>query len=93
MVTKGFIQINQLPLGTPPPDLIECTDNVTISESPIKKGILELLRTDGNMKQQDIADALNVSKRTVIRYMKEMEGTAICREGNNRSGRWVVIDS
>lgn len=93
MVTKGFIQINQLPLGTPHPDLIECTDNVTISESPIKKGILELLRTDGNMKQQDIADALNVSKRTVIRYMKEMEGTAICREGNNRSGRWVVIDS
>lgn len=89
MVTKGYIQIN----NTPPPntDLFGCSDVVTIQDKPIVTGILHLIRTDGTITQKAMAEALEVDIRTIKRYIDEMKGSLIRREGNNRSGRWVEI--
>ena len=92
MVTKGLIQINTNHGHLPTPDSIGCTEDVTIRDKPLVKGILHLIQTDGNMTQKAIADTLEVDVRTIKRYFKELEGTVIRREGNNRSGRWVVLE-
>lgn len=61
-----------------------CRDSVTIR-------ILKLIDRDGAITQPEIAATLKLNKRTVKRYMKEMVDKYIAREGNNRSGRWVVL--
>ena len=89
MVTEGDIQINNTVEATP--YLLDCPNNVTIPDKPIVTGILQLIRTDGSITQQAMADALDVDIRTIKRYIDDMKGTVIRREGNNRSGRWVVL--
>lgn len=89
MVTRGEIQINKS--EAPHTYLSDCPSNVTIPDKPIVTGILQLIQTDGAITQQAMADALGVDIRTVKRYIDEMKGTVIRREGNNRSGRWVVL--
>ena len=89
MVTEGDIQINNTSVEYP--YLLDCPKNVTIPDKPIVTGILQLIRTDGAITQKAMADALEVDIRTIKRYIDEMKGTAIRREGNNRSGRWVLI--
>lgn len=89
MVTEGDIQINNT--GASYPYLSDCLKNVTIQGKPIETGILQLIRTDGTITQQAMADALMVDIRTIKRYIDDMKGKVIRREGNNRSGRWIVL--
>ena len=53
--------------------------------------ILQLIEKNERITQSEIASALNLSPRTVKRYMDAMKGVYIEREGNNRTGRWVII--
>lgn len=89
MVTEGDIQINKTEASIP--YLLDCPKNVTIQDKPIVAGILQLIRTDGAITQRAMADALDVDIRTIKRYIDEMKGTLIRREGNNRSGRWIEL--
>ena len=96
MVTQGDIKIirsTKRSISSFPPDLSCCRNDVPIPETnPLVEGILYLIRTaDGRITQKTIAEALEVSIKTVKRYFQELEGTFIRREGNNRSGRWVVL--
>ena len=96
MVTQGDIKIirsTERSITMSPPDLSCCRSDVPIPETnPLVEGILYLIHTaDGMITQKAIADALEVSTKTVKRYFQELEGTVIHREGNNRSGRWVLI--
>ena len=85
MVTRGDIQkINTKHTNT---IISYRQNNVT---NPITNGILQLIQEDGTRTQSEIADILNVDIRTVKRYFKEMNGKLIGRDGNNRTGRWVV---
>lgn len=82
IVTDGDIKI--ITQETPHTYLSCCPDCVTIQ-------ILDLIRDNERITQSEIAVALSLSTRTVKRYMKEMEGRYIVREGNNRSGYWRVL--
>ena len=53
--------------------------------------ILQLIEKNERITQSEIAAALNVSPRTVKRYMDAMRGVYVEREGNNRTGRWVIL--
>lgn len=60
-----------------------CPDSDTIL-------MLELIYRNGYITQQELSKALNVSLPTIKRYMREMKGKLIEREGDNRTGKWVV---
>lgn len=80
MVSRGDIKI----IGgrTPQAYLSCCPDDDTI---------LELIRENEKITLNEIAKALGVSKPTVNRRIKDMKGKIIDREGNNRSGRWIIL--
>ena len=94
MVTQGYVEINNdiIP-STPPSYYSETTGNVTISSvtNPVVEQILFLLREDGNRTESEIAKILGLTTRTIKRYIKQMTGSFIKREGNNRTGHWLVI--
>lgn len=87
MVTRGDIQIYKT--RSLPTVLSECRKDVT---NPVTNEILNLIKADGTIKQSTIAEMFELDIRTVKRYFKDMNGTLIRREGNNRNGRWVVIE-
>ena len=88
MVSRGDIEKNNKNEGYT--YLSECRSNVT---NPITNAIIALLREDGTRTQSTIADMLDVDIRTIKRYFKDMNGKFIVREGNNRTGKWIVIDN
>lgn len=96
MVTRGYVEINNdiIP-STPPSYYSENTDNVTISSvtNPVVEQILFLLREDGSRTESELAKILGLHTRTIKRYIKQMNGSLIKREGNNRNGHWAVIES
>jgi len=61
-----------------------CPDSDTIL-------MLELIHRNGYITQQQLSEALNVSLSTIKRYMREMKGKLIERDGDNRTGKWVVL--
>ena len=87
MVTRGDIQkIKTVSTHT---ILSYSRSNVT---NPVTNGILQLLQEDGTRTQSDIANILELDIRSVKRYFKDMNGKLIRRDGNNRIGRWIVIE-
>lgn len=65
--------------------------NGTNEEIVIKKKILLLMKKDSRITQVKLSEQLNVSKRTISRYVKELvQSNIIVRIGNNRSGEWLV---
>lgn len=81
MVSRADIKI--ISPKTPHTYLSCCPDSDTIL-------MLELIYRNGYITQQQLSEALNVSLPTIKRYMREMKGKMIDREGDNRTGRWVV---
>jgi ATP-dependent DNA helicase RecG len=58
----------------------------------IQKTILELIAKDPYITQEEIAQRINVSKRTIIRHMNELvELKLLKRVGDNRTGYWELI--
>lgn len=69
--------------------LYQCRSNATI----LQDQITDLMRKNDRITNDEIAKQLDVDISTVKRNIKKMRGVLIEREGNNRSGRWVVLDS
>ena len=71
-------------------------DNSDISDNSdnrnkLKINIINILCENPSITQKELAVKLNVSKRTVIRILKKLvEDKVIVREGNNRTGKWIV---
>ena len=81
MVSRADIKINSP--KEPHTYLSCCPDSDTIL-------MLELIHRNGYITQLQLSEALNVSLPTIKRYMKEMKGRLIDRDGDSRTGRWVV---
>jgi len=82
MVSRGDIKI--VPPTHTHTYLSCCRDSVTIQ-------ILKMIERNGRITQHQISDALNCCLRTVKRYLKDMSGVYIFREGNNRTGQWGIL--
>ena len=69
---------------------IVCTTSSTLSYK--EATIIELMKTDPSMKISEIADALNVSSRTVDNLVASLvEKGLIRRVGGKKSGHWEVL--
>ena len=86
LVSKGYIKIimGGNAEGTLP--LLSYCDNCDTNR------ILELIKANECITNQEIASILSISIATVKRYIKKMKGKFIDRIGNNRTGHWVVLD-
>ncbi len=82
MVSRGDIKIDIS--KEPHTYLSRCPESDTIL-------MLRLIHRNGYITQRELSNALNVSLPTIKRYMREMKGKLIRREGDNRTGRWVVL--
>lgn len=80
MVSRGDIQIMG---GKTPRTSLSCCPN--------DDTILELIRENEKTTLTKIAKALGLSKPTVNRRIKAMKGKMIDREGDNRTGRWIIL--
>ena len=55
--------------------------------------ILVVIREDPTISAERLGEKMNLSTRTVAKYMKEMkESGLIKREGSTKGGRWVITD-
>lgn len=80
MVSRGDIKIIG---GRTPRAYLSCCPN--------DDTILELIRGNETITLTEIAESLGVSEPTVSRRIKAMKGKMIDREGNNRTGRWIIL--
>ena len=84
MVSRGDIYIYNYKSITL---LSECHSDVTIRQNHI----IELMKENNQITVDEIAKQLDCDVRTIKRDIKKMRGILIDREGNNRSGHWVVL--
>jgi len=55
--------------------------------------VLETLKTNPKITQQEISKSLNISLRTVKRILARLqEENIVKREGSSRAGAWILID-
>lgn len=58
-----------------------------------ESAVLNMLRKDGTMTVKRLATELGMSISTVSRALSALKSNGIIRcEGNNRTGKWVIID-
>ena len=48
-----------------------------------------MVKADDRIKTQAMADELGVSKRMVLKYIKELSSVGLHFEGPTKKGRWV----
>ena len=51
--------------------------------------VLKMVKADDRVKTQTMADELGVSKRMVLKYIKELASVGLHFEGPTKKGRWV----
>ena len=57
-----------------------------------RNAILQLIASNGNITSREIANTLNINRSAILKHLKKMqEDHIICREGSQKSGKWVVI--
>lgn len=68
--------------------------NIEISNYSLEEqAILNVIRINPSMKQEDIAMQINKSLRTVKNYMAEMQKNGIIeRKNGKRDGEWIIIN-
>ena len=79
MLNKGFLKCNQI---------ISKCKNCTLEE----QAIINVIRSNSIIKQEEIANMINRSLRTVKTRMKEMqEKGLIARKKGKRNGEWIIL--
>lgn len=91
MVTRGFIEINKnMEYSCNNTYLPQRIGDVT---NPVTIAIIDLLKEDGSRTQKEIAEMLCMDVRSIKRYFKAMKKKKLIKlVGNNRSGKWVVLE-
>ena len=51
--------------------------------------MLKMVKADDRVKTQAMADELGVSKRMVLKYIKELASVGLHCEGPTKKGHWV----
>ena len=51
--------------------------------------VLKMVKADDRVKTQAMADELGISKRMVLKYIKELASVGLHFEGPTKKGRWV----
>ena len=73
-------------------DTINDTINITIKLSKTEKKIMDIIANNSNITQQEIADSLNLTNRTIKRNMNLLQAKGIIkRVGANKNGHWEII--
>ena len=58
-----------------------------------QEAILDMVKANPFVRQNDIASNLGVSRYTIIREMKALEGAGLlCKQGSKKTGGWAVAD-
>ena len=86
LVSKGYIKII---MGG---DACAAHPLLSYYENSDTNRILELIRVNEYITNQEIATTLSIGIATVKRNIKKMKGVLIDRMGNNRTGHWVILD-
>ena len=75
-------------------DTVSNINSVEINNYSIEEqAILNVIRKDSSIKQEDIANQINKSIRTVKNYMAEMQKKGIIeRKNGKRDGEWIIIN-
>ena len=68
--------------------LSKCRSDATILQSQI----IELIKANDKITTDEISKILACDITTVKRNIKKMKGVYIDREGNNRTGHWIILD-
>lgn len=84
MVARGDIYINNFFSITL---LSQCRSDATILQSQI----IELIKANDKITTDEISKILACDITTVKRNIKKMKGIYIDREGNNRTGQWIIL--
>ena len=68
-------------------------DSKDVTKKPIMaREIVELLQANPEIKTEQLATALNVSKRTILRYLKQLQTDGIIeRVGARKFGTWKIV--
>ena len=74
-------------------DNVSNTNNIEINNYSLEEqAILNVIRKNPSIKQDDIANQINKSLRTVKNYMAEMKKNGIIeRKNGKRDGEWIII--
>ncbi len=71
-------------------DVTNSPENVTKTDKR-RDSVLEILKSNGSVTTEEIAEKLNVSKRTILRDLDFLsKANIIKREGGSFGGKWVV---
>lgn len=73
-------------------DNVSKTNNIEINSYSLEEqAILNVIRMNPSIKQEDIATQINKSLRTVKNYMSEMQKNGIIeRKNGKRDGEWII---
>ena len=72
-------------------DIPKC-QNDTLECSLEELAVLNIIRSNSNIKQQELADATGKSLRSIKRIMKSLKDkNYICRENGKRYGEWKIL--
>ena len=73
-------------------DNVSKIDNIEINNYSLEEqAILNVIRKNPSIKQEDIATQINKSLRTVKNYMSEMQKNGIIeRKNGKRDGEWII---
>ena len=73
-------------------DNVSKTNNIEINSYSLEEqAILNVIRMNPSIKQEDIATQINKSLRTVKNYMAEMQKNGIIeRKNGKRDGEWII---
>ena len=86
------INIDGTNLGTNGTNPVTNGTNLEPNEILYEK-VLETLKTNPKITQQEISKSLNISLRTVKRILARLqEENIVKREGSSRAGTWLVVD-
>ena len=71
-------------------DKLKGDNNYTLQQ----QAIINIIKSNPSVKQEEIATQINKSLRTVKNYMEEMQEKGLIeRKNGKRNGEWVILDN
>ncbi len=71
---------------------LDINKNLNINLNSTEKQILSLLLENSNITVEDMAQDIQVTKRTIERTLKKLQEKGfLARSGSKKSGKWIVI--
>ena len=66
-------------------------ENINVKLNKTEKLIIEILREESNITQQELSEKIGVSKRSITNAMNTLKDKKIIKRiGTNRNGVWKI---